>query len=40
VPANPPAEVGLFLQNLLFPVRPVLEAVRVPSTVQGAFSGQ
>ena len=38
VPPNPFAAVGLALQNVLFPVRPVLEAVRVPASVQGATS--
>jgi len=32
VPANPPAKVGLVLRQLLFPVQPVLEAVRVPKS--------
>ena len=36
VPATPFAAVGLALQNLLFPTRPVLEAARVPATLSGA----
>ncbi len=32
VQPNPFAEIGLALQSILFPVRPVLEAVRVPSS--------
>ena len=36
VQPNPFAAVGLALQNILFPVRPVLEAVRVPAAVEGA----
>lgn len=36
VQPNPFAEIGLALQSILFPVRPVLEAVRVPATVSGA----
>ncbi len=38
VQPNPFAAVGLALQNILFPVRPVLEAVRVPAAVEGATS--
>lgn len=38
VQPNPLAAVGLALQSLLFPVRPVLEATRVPATVAGATS--
>ncbi|MCD4699704.1 MAG: polysaccharide biosynthesis/export family protein [Phycisphaerae bacterium] len=36
VQPNPFATVGLALQNILFPVRPVLEAVRVPASVEAA----
>jgi len=36
VPPNPFAAFGLELQKILFPVRPILEAVRVPATVEGA----
>ncbi len=32
VPANPLAKVGLAIQQLLFPVRPALETVTLPST--------
>lgn len=38
VQPNPLASVGLALQNLLYPVRPVLEAVRVPSTIDSSTS--
>jgi protein involved in polysaccharide export with SLBB domain len=36
VQPNPFAEVGLALQALLFPVRPVLEATRVPASISQA----
>jgi protein involved in polysaccharide export with SLBB domain len=36
VQPNPFAAVGLALQSILFPVRPVLEAVRTPAEVQNA----
>ena len=36
VPPNPTASVGLALRQLLFPVQPVLEAARVPTTVEDA----
>lgn len=36
VPANPFGAVGLAMQNLLFPVRPVLETARVPATISNA----
>lgn len=36
VPANPFASVGLALRNMLFPVRPVLETVRVPWELERA----
>ena len=40
VPPNPFAAVGLALQNILFPVRPVLEAVRVPASIESATSAK
>ena len=33
VPANPFAEVGLALQQILFPARPIIQAVNVPDEV-------
>ena len=36
VQPNPFAKIGLALQSILFPVRPVLEAARVPSTIDQA----
>lgn len=38
VPPTPMAAIGLALERLLYPVRPVMEAVRLPSTVQGAVN--
>ena len=33
VPANPLAEVGLAIQQLLFPIRPMTETIRTPATI-------
>ena len=38
VQPNPFAAVGLKLQQILFPTRPVLEAARVPATVEAAVN--
>ncbi len=35
VQPNPFAELGLALQSILYPVRPVLEAARVPAVISG-----
>jgi hypothetical protein len=35
VQPNPFAELGLALRSIFYPVQPVLEAVRVPSTIAG-----
>ncbi len=40
VPANPFAKVGLALRTILFPVGPVLEAVRVPTEIENAANPQ
>jgi polysaccharide export outer membrane protein len=36
VQPNPFAVVGLALESVLYPVRPILEAVRVPASISGA----
>jgi len=36
VQPNPFAAIGLAIQQVLFPVRPVLEAARVPATIENA----
>jgi len=39
VPANPLAQIGLALQNLLFPIRPAAETVRTPFATATAVGG-